>query len=149
MALEQNIMQDLKAAMKAKDADALRAIRAVKAAILNFKTSGTGDVLDEAAEIKLLQKMIKQRQDSLDIYEKQNREDLAANERAEIEVISKYLPEPLSAEDLAALIKEVIEETGASSMKDMGRVMGIASQKAAGRADGKALAAQVKALLTS
>ena len=148
MTLEQTITKDLKTAMKAKDAPSLRGIRAIKAAILNFKTSGSGKELDGSEEIKLLQKLIKQRQDSLEIYDKQGREDLAVTEREEIAVISKYLPEQLSESELRALIAEVISKTGASSMKDMGKVMGIASQKAAGKADGKTLAAIVKELLT-
>jgi len=148
MSLEKTIITDLKTAMKAKDASALRGIRAIKAAILNFKTSGSGKELDSAEEIKLLQKLIKQRQDSLEIYEKQDREDLAVTEREEIAIISKYLPEQLSADELKALIVGVIEQTGASSMKDMGKVMGMASQKAAGKADGKTLAAIVKELLS-
>ncbi len=137
----------MKTAMKAKDKQSLRGIRAIKSAILLQKTDGSGAALDEAGEIALLQKLVKSRQDSLDIYVKQNREDLAATEREEIEVISKYLPEQLSDEDLATLIEGIIAKTGASSMKDMGKVMGMANKEAAGRADGKTIAAMVKAKL--
>lgn len=148
MSLEKRVMEDLKAAMKAKDQAALRSIRAIKAAILLQKTDGSGKTLDEAGEIKLVQKLVKQRQDSLDIYAKQGREDLAATEKEEIDILKRYLPEQMSDEDLSAFIERVISDTGASSMKDMGKVMGIASQKLAGKADGKTIAAKVKALLS-
>ncbi|MEO0731778.1 MAG: GatB/YqeY domain-containing protein [Bacteroidota bacterium] len=144
MTLEQRITTDMKTAMKAKDKASLRGIRAIKSAILLQKTDGSGQALDADGEIALLQKLVKSRQDSLDIYEKQGRDDLAATEREEIEVITRYLPEPLSEADLAALIDEVIAKTGASSMRDMGKVMGMANKAAAGRADGKTIAALVK-----
>jgi uncharacterized protein YqeY len=147
MTLEERITADMKTAMKAKDKVSLRGIRAIKSAIMLQKTDGTGTTLDEAGEISMLQKLVKSRQDSLDIYTKQNREDLAVTEREEIEVISKYLPEQLSDEDLAAMIEGIIAKTGASSMKDMGRVMGMANQEAAGRADGTTIASMVKAKL--
>lgn len=148
MNLESRIMADLKAAMKAKDQVALRSIRALKAAILLFKTDGTNSVLDETAEIKMVQKLVKQRQDSLDIYVKQNREDLAEVEREEMEVLKKYLPEQMDADKLEAIVKEIISKTGASSMKDMGKVMGLASQQLAGKADGKTISSVVKSLLS-
>jgi len=144
MTLEQRITADMKTAMKAKDKVSLRGIRAIKSAILLQKTDGSGKELDADGEISLLQKLVKSRQDSLDIYTKQNREDLAVTEREEIEVISKYLPEQLSEAELGALIDEVITKTGASSMKDMGKVMGMANKQAAGRADGKTIASLVK-----
>lgn len=147
MSLEKKIMTDLKEAMKAKDQAALRSIRAVKAAILLAKTDGSGKELDEAAEIKLIQKLVKQRQDSLDIYEKQGREDLAVTEREEIAVLQKYLPEQMSDADLTAFLQGLIEKTGASSMKDMGKIMGMASKELAGKADGKTISAKVKELL--
>ena len=147
MTLEEKIQQDLKTAMKAKDQVSLRGIRAIKAAILLLKTDGSGGEMDNDKEIKLLQKLIKQRKDSLEIYEKQNREDLAATEKEEIAVISKYLPEQLSQEEIEAKIKAIIEQTGASSMKDMGKVMGMASGQMAGKADGKTIASIVKRLL--
>ena len=147
MTLEQKILPDLKTAMKAKDQAALRGIRTIKAEILLFKTDGSGSELNEAEEIKLLQKLVKQRKDSLAIYEEQGREDLAVTEREEIEVISRYLPKELSEAELETLVQEVITQTGASSMQDMGKVMGMANKKAAGRADGKAISAVVKKLL--
>lgn len=147
MTLEEKIQQDLKTAMKEKNQAALRGIRAVKAAILILKTDGSGAELDAEKEIKLLQKLIKQRKDSLEIYEKQNRADLAATEKEEIEVISKYLPAQMNEEEIEAVIKGVIEKTGATSMKDMGKVMGMASGQMAGKADGKTIAAIVKKLL--
>ncbi len=147
MSLEERIMTDLKEAMKAKDKAALRGIRAIKSEIIKFKTSGTGDVFDDGAEIKLLQKLVKSRQDSLDIYEKQNREDLAVVEREEIAIIQKYLPEQMSMETLKEKIGEIITQTGASGMKDMGKVMGMASKSFAGKADGKTISSVVKELL--
>jgi len=147
MALEEKIMTDLKAAMKAKDQAALRGIRAIKSEIIKFKTSGTGDTFDDAAEIKLLQKLVKSRQDSLDIYVKQDREDLAVVEREEIAVIQKYLPEQMSMDDLKAKIGELIAQSGAAGMKDMGKVMGMASKSLAGKADGKTISTVVKEML--
>lgn len=149
MSLETRIMEDLKVAMKSKDQAALRSIRAIKSAILIFKTDGSGNEIDEAAEIKLVQKLVKQRKDSLDIYEKQNREDLAQTEREEIEILERYLPAQLSEEEIKANVQEIIESTGAAGMKDMGKVMGIANKKMAGVADGKAIAEAVKSLLSS
>ncbi len=149
MSLEAKLITDLKEAMKAKDQAALRSIRSVKAALINMKTDGSGTEITEEKEIKLLQKLVKQRQDSLAIYEEQGREDLAVTEREEIAVISKYLPEQMSIEDLTALIKEIISQTGAEGMKDMGKVMGMASGKLAGKADGKTISAVVKELLTN
>jgi uncharacterized protein len=148
MSLEAKINNDLKEAMKNKDQVGLRGIRAVKAAILLAKTDGSGEELNEEKEIKLLQKLVKQRHDSLEIYRKQNREDLAVVEVEEIEVIQRYLPEQLSEEKLREIIGTIINETGASGIKDMGKVMGLASQQLAGKADGKAIAAAVKSLLS-
>lgn len=148
MSLETKVMQDLKEAMKSKDQAALRSIRAIKAAILLVKTDGSGKELDAAGEIKLIQKLVKQRQDSLDIYEKQGREDLAVVEREEIEVLKKYLPEQMSEEELIPVLQEVISQTGAEGMKDMGKVMGLATQKLAGKADGKTISTIVRKLLS-
>jgi hypothetical protein len=148
MSLESTINEDLKTAMKAKDQAALRGIRAIKSAILIHNTSGAVEPLTEEKEIALLQKLIKQRQDSLDIFEKQGREDLASVERDEIIVIAKYLPKQLSEEELKAVIKSIIDRTGATSMKDMGRVMAEASQELAGKADGKTISAVVKSMLS-
>lgn len=147
MSLESTINEDLKTAMKAKDQASLRGIRAIKSAILLFKTSGTGEDLTSEKEIALLQKLVKQRQDSLDIYEKQGRADLAVVEREEMEVIRRYLPQQLTPGELETAVRDIIAQTGATSMKDMGRVMGEASRVLAGRADGKLIADTVKKLL--
>ncbi len=147
MRLEEKINTDLKAAMKAKDQVALRGIRAIKSAILLAKTDGSGQELTDEGEIKLLQKLVKQRKDSLTIFEKQNREDLAIKEREEIATIEKYLPEQMSEADLEPIIAKVITDTGATSMRDMGKVMGIASKQLAGKADGKMISGVVKRLL--
>lgn len=147
MSLEKTLMTDLKEAMKAKDQAALRTIRAVKASIQLLKTDGSGSDLNEEAEIKLVQKLMKQRQDSLAIYEEQGREDLAVTEREEIAVLKKYLPEQMSEDDLKAFIADLISKSGAAGMKDMGKVMGMASKELAGKADGKTISAHVKALL--
>ncbi len=148
MTLENIIMTDLKEAMKAKDQVALRSIRAIKAAILLAKTDCSGKEVDETTETKILQKLVKQRQDSLNIYEKQDREDLASVEREEIDVIKKYLPEQMGEEDLKTFLTAIISKTGAEGMKDMGKVMGIANQQLAGKADGKTIASFVRELLT-
>ena len=148
MALEKRIMTDLKEAMKAKDQAALRTIRSIKAALLLQQTDGSGQEITEDMEIKLIQKMAKQRQDSLDIFTKQNREDLAAIEREELDVLNRYLPEQMSDVDLDYYIQELITKSGASSMKDMGRIMGTASKELAGRADGKKISSVVKKLLS-
>ena len=149
MGLEQKIMTELKAAMLAKDEKALRSLRAIKAAILLAKTSeGAGGELKEDDEIKLLQKLVKQRKDSLDIYQQQNRADLAQKEKEEIEVIEKFLPAQLSPEELKATISRIIADTGASSPADMGKVMGAATKQLAGKADGKTISAMVKELLS-
>lgn len=148
MSLEQKIMAELKTAMLAKDESAVRSLRAIKAAIINAKTSeGAGGQIKEDDENKLLQKMVKQRKDSLEIFVQQNREDLAQKEREELEVIEKFLPKQLSTDDLREKIKKIIEETGASSQADFGKVMGTASKQLAGQADGKAISAVVKELL--
>lgn len=144
MTLQERITPDLKTAMRAKDQAALRGIRAIKNALLLQQTDGSGKALDEAGEIALLQKLVKSRQESLDIYVKQGREDLALPEREEIEVISRYLPEQLSEAELTTIVRQVIADTGASGMRDMGKVMSQAGARVAGRADGKQLAAVVK-----
>lgn len=149
MALEEKVMTDLKAAMLAKDEKSLRSLRAIKAAIINAKTSeGAGGVLKEEDEIKLLQKLVKQRKDSLEIFEKQNREDLSIKEKEEIEIIEKFLPKQISPDELKELITGIIKETGATSAADMGKVIGAANKQLAGKADGKTIAAAVKDLLT-
>lgn len=148
MNLEQKVMGELKSAMKAKDQAALRTLRAIKAAILLAKTDGSGKELDEASELKLVQKLAKQRQESIDIFQKQGREDLAAVEIEELTVLKKFLPEPIDEDSLTKIIKSIVDETGANGMKDMGRVMGLVNQKVAGRADGKMIATIVKSQLT-
>jgi uncharacterized protein YqeY len=147
MSLEVKINEAIIAGMKAQDKATLRALRGIKSAIMLVKTDGSGNVIDEAKEIQILQKLLKQRKDSLEIYVKQNREDLAVIEREEIAVIEKYLPQALSNEEIEENIKQIIKETGAESMKDMGKVMGLASKSMAGQADGKLISEIVKKLL--
>lgn len=149
MTLEERINQDLKTAIKAKDQAALRGLRAIKAAIQTFNTSGSGQILDQGREWQLLQKLVKQRRESLDIYERENREDLAAKEREEIDIIESYLPQQMSEADIEAELRRIIEETGAESMKDMGKVMSSATREMAGRADGKTISALARKLLTA
>ncbi len=149
MTLEERIMQDLKEAMKAKDQAALRGIRAIKAAILLAKTDGTGEEITPEKEIKMLQKLVKQRRESLGIFEQQGREDLAVVEREEIEVLERYLPKQMEGEALENLIRNIIAETGATGPKDMGKVMGTATKQLAGQADGKVVSEMVKRLLGS
>ncbi|MGB1217684.1 MAG: GatB/YqeY domain-containing protein [Saprospiraceae bacterium] len=148
MKLEQKVMASLKEAMKAKDDAGKRALRAIKSAIVLAKTDGSGKELDAAGEIKLVQKLIKQRQDSLSIFNEQGREDLAVKEREEIAVIEKFLPKQMDSAELETFIKDIIAKTGASSMRDMGKVMGMASAQLAGRADGKTVSTMVKQLLS-
>ena len=150
MALEQTIMADLKTAMLAKDEVALRSLRAIKAAIILAKTAtGAGKELSEEEEIKILQKLVKQRKDSIEIFTQQNRNDLAKKEQEEVAVIEKFLPKQLTEEELKAAITEIIASTGASGMGDMGKVMGAASKQLAGRAEGKSISNMVKTLLNS
>jgi len=150
MGLEQIIMGDMKKAMLAKDEKSLRAIRAIKAAIIIVKTSeGAGGELKEEDETRMLQKLVKQRKDSLAIYQQQNRIDLAQKEQEEIEVIEQYLPKQLSPAELKEQLSKIITETGASSPADMGKVMGLATKQLAGLADGKAISAGVKELLSN
>ncbi|KIO76704.1 glutamyl-tRNA amidotransferase [Pedobacter lusitanus] len=139
------IDQEIKKAMLAKDQAALRGLRAIKAALLVARTEkGSAEEITEDAEMKILQRLIKQRKESSDIYKQQGREDLAVIEDEEIEVISKFMPQQLSKEEVEALIAKLIQDTGASSVKDMGRVMGLANKELAGKADGKLIAEIVK-----
>ncbi len=147
MTLEERINADLKTAMKAKDDAAKRGIRAIKNQLLLVKTSGTSAEMDEAGEIKLVQKLVKQRKDSLAIFEEQGRADLAKIEAEEITVLEKYLPQQMGEEELTTFLKGLMEKVGASSMKDMGKVMGMASKQLAGKADGKTISTIVKKLL--
>lgn len=145
MSLQQDIMTALKAAMKAKDQGALTALRAVKSAILLAQTeSGAQTELTEEQELKILQKQVKQRKDSAAIFLEQGREDLAAPELAEAEVISQFLPEALSEEAIEKVVVEAISKLGAEGMKDMGKVMGVVSKELAGQADGKTISNIVK-----
>ena len=148
MALEQQIQEDIKAAMKAKDAVAMAAVRAVKNEILLFKTAegGSKDVTDGDV-LKMIQKLIKQRKETAQVYTDNNRPELAENELAEAAVMERYLPKQLSPEELEARIKEIVAEVGATSIKDMGKVMGLATKRLAGTADGRAISAAVKAIL--
>ncbi|MBM3435096.1 MAG: GatB/YqeY domain-containing protein [Bacteroidetes bacterium] len=148
MSLEQQINDDIKSAMLAKDKRKLEALRAVKAAILLAKTDkGSAGGIETDAEMKILQKLVKQRRESADIYKQQNRADLVEEEEFQLLVISKYLPEQLSEEDVRKIIKETIAETGATSIKEMGKVMGAATKKLAGKADNRMISAIIKELL--
>lgn len=148
MKLEERIQEEIKTAMRAKDKARLEALRGIKSAILLAKTEkGAQSELAEGDEIKLLQRLLKQRKDSAAIYHEQNREDLAQEEELQAEVIQSFLPEPLSEEELQALIAQLIEKLGASGPQDMGKVMGAANAAVAGRAEGKLVAATVKKLL--
>lgn len=148
MALTDQINEDIKTAMRAKDRHTLEALRAIKAALLLEATKSGGDqALSDDVANKLLQKQHKQRVEAAEIYMQQDREDLAADEKRQAQVIERYLPEQLSEEKIRELVKEVIQQTGATSPADMGKVMGAASKKMAGRADGKIIAAIVKSEL--
>ena len=149
MGLEQQIMAEMKDAMKSKNEGLLRSLRAIKAEIIKAKTEpGAGGEIDEATEQKFLQKMMKQRKDSFEIFEKQGRADLASKEKEEMDVIEKFLPKQLSEIEINAAVANIISETGASSPADMGKVMGIASKQLAGLADGKTISGIVKQLLS-
>ena len=149
MSLQQDIMTALKEAMKAKDQTALTALRAVKSAILLAQTeSGAKEELTKEQELKILQKQVKQRKDSAAIYIGQGREDLAAPELAEAEIINQFLPEAMSEEAIAQVVVNTIKKLGAEGMKDMGKVMGVVSQELAGKADGKTISNIVKAKLS-
>ncbi len=148
MSLEQKVMEQMKEAMRAKDEAGLRTLRAIKAAILIEKTSeGAKETMSEADELKMLQKMAKQRRDSLDIFTQQNRPDLAQKEQEELTILERFLPKQLTPEELEAALKEIIAQTGAASAADMGKVMGAATKQLAGKADGKAISETVKKLL--
>ena len=149
MSLEQQIMGEMKDAMKAKDEAGLRGLRAIKAAIIIAKTAeGAHGELKAEDELKMLQKLVKQRRDSLEIFNQQNRPDLAAKESEEIAVIEKFLPKQMGEAELKAAIAKIIAELGATSPADMGKVMGAATKQLAGQADGKAVSAVVKELLS-
>ncbi|MEY4114426.1 MAG: hypothetical protein RLZ76_1119 [Bacteroidota bacterium] len=149
MSLENTINDHLKKAMLAKDEKGLRALRAIKAAILLAKTAeGAGEAMTADAEIKLLQKLVKQRKDSIEIFEQQNRADLAIKEKEEVEVIEQFLPKQMNAEEIKEAVAEIIKQTGVVNISGLGQVMGIASKQLAGKADGKTISTIVKELLT-
>ncbi len=148
MSLETNIMKEMKEAMKAKDEAALRSLRAIKAAIIIAKTEpGANGEISAEAEMKMLQKLVKQRKDSLAIFTEQNRPELAQKEAEEIAVIERFLPKQMSEDELRDAVKKIMATVGATSAADMGKVMGVASKELAGKIDGKAISAMVKSLL--
>jgi uncharacterized protein YqeY len=148
MSLKDTIGTQLKDAMRAKDKVKLETLRSIKAAILLVQSDkGAGSELNEDEEMKILIKLQKQRKDSLDIYVEQNRQDLAAEERAQLEVIETFLPKAMSEEELEATLKEIMASVGATSAQDFGKVMGKASKELTGRADGKTISAKLKSLL--
>ncbi|HEX7690843.1 MAG TPA: GatB/YqeY domain-containing protein [Sediminibacterium sp.] len=148
MSLEQAVMAQMKEAMKSKDEALLRGLRAIKAEIIKARTEpGANGQVTEDGEMKLLQKLVKQRRDSLEIFQQQNRADLATKEQEEIAVIEKFLPQQLTEQELKEAVSGIIASVGAAGPQDMGKVMGVASKQLAGRADGKAIAAIVKELL--
>jgi len=150
MSLEKTVNDQIKTAMLAKDEAGLRSLRAIKAAILLAKTAeGASETMSAEEEIKLLQKLVKQRRDSLDIFTQQNRADLAKKESEEIAIIEKFLPKPLSAEELTTAVAGIIASIGATSPADMGKVMGLASKQLSGKADGKTISEVVKSLLAN
>lgn len=149
MSLETKVMEQMKEAMKSKDDASLRGLRAIKAEIIKAKTEpGAGGVVTADGELKLLQRLVKQRRDSLDIYTQQNRADLAKTESEEIAVIEKFLPKQLSEAEIKEALASIIAEVGATSPADMGKVMGVATKQLAGKADGKVISAAVKELLS-
>lgn len=147
MTLEERINADIKAAMLAKERKKLDALRAVKSAVLLLKTNGSGDAISQEAEIACLQKLVKQRKESAELYKQQNRMDLYEDEAFQQAVIEAYLPEQMSEEEIRTELQKIISETGASSVKDMGKVMGAAQKAFAGRADNKIVSTIVKELL--
>ncbi|MEM1258804.1 MAG: GatB/YqeY domain-containing protein [Bacteroidota bacterium] len=145
MGLQESVMTELKTAMKAKDTVALEALRAIKSAILLAQTEkGAGGSLSKEEEVKLVQKLVKQRKDSAAIFNEQGREDLAKPELAQVAIIEKFLPEQLTEEEIEKVVVQTIDAIGASSMKDMGKVMGIVSKELAGQADGKTISTIVR-----
>jgi uncharacterized protein YqeY len=148
MSLELTVNENMKKAMLAKDEVGLRALRAIKAAVLLAKTAeGATATLSEDSEIKLLQKLVKQRKDSLEIFERQNRMDLAQKEKEELEVIERFLPKQMSEEEIRTVVAEIVKQTGVTNISGLGQVMGVATKQLAGKADGKVISAIVKELL--
>lgn len=149
MSLEKKIMEAIKTAMKEKNQQALAALRAVKAELILLKTSGSLSELNEIDENKILQKLVKQRKDSASIFSEQNREDLAIPELEQAEIISRFLPKQMSENEVEIVVVEIISKTGANSMKDMGKVMGLTNSQLAGKADGKTISGIVKKMLSN
>lgn len=148
MSLELTVNENMKKAMLAKDEVGLRALRAIKAAVLLAKTAeGATATLSEDTEIKLLQKLVKQRKDSLEIFERQNRMDLAQKEKEELEVIERFLPKQMNEDEIKTVVAEIVKQTGVTNMSGLGQVMGVATKQLAGKADGKVISAIVKELL--
>ncbi len=148
MKISEKINSDLKQAMRDKDKIKLTALRAAKSAFLLAKTESSEKDISDERELSIIQKLVKQRQDSASIYKEENRQDLYEQENTEAEILSEYLPEQLSEEKLESFIKEIIKETGAESIKDMGKVMGFATKKLAGKADNKTISGMVKKMLS-
>jgi len=148
MDLEKEVMEKMKVAMKAKDTVALSSLRSIKSEILKQKTSGKSAEMSEAEELKLVQKLIKQRKDSAQLYQEQNREDLAKDELDQVAILEDFLPKQLSEEEIKVQVKAIIANLGASSMKDMGKVMGLASKQMAGKAEGATISKIVKTELS-
>ena len=149
MSLEKKIMEAIKTAMKEKNQQALAAMRAVKAELILLKTSGSLSELNEIDENKILQKLVKQRKDSASIFSEQNREDLAIPELEQADIISQFLPKQMSGNEVEIVVAEIISKTGANSMKDMGKVMGLTNSQLAGKADGKTISGIVKKMLSN
>lgn len=150
MGILANLTEEIKQAMLEKDSVRLEALRAIKSAVMLAQTaSGGGDTLKEEEEIKLIQKLVKQRKDSATIFREQNRIDLAEPEEAQAKIISAFLPKQLSSDEISLIVDRIIEETAAQGMQDMGKVMGLASKEMAGKADGKSISTIVKGRLSS
>jgi|TARA_B110000261_G_scaffold29506_1_gene33409 uncharacterized protein YqeY len=149
MSLEKKLMEAIKTAMKEKNQQALAALRAVKSELILLKTSGSLSELNETDENKILQKLVKQRKDSASIFSEQNREDLVIPELEQAEIISQFLPKQMSVNEVEIVVAEIISKTGANSMKDMGKVMGLTNSKLAGKADGKTISGIVKKMLSN
>ena len=149
MSLEKKLMEAIKTAMKEKNQQALAALRAVKSELILLKTSGSISELNETDENKILQKLVKQRKDSASIFSEQNREDLAIPELEQADIISQFLPKQMSGNEVEIVVAEIISKTGANSMKDMGKVMGLINSQLAGKADGKTISGIVKKMLSN
>ena len=149
MSLEKKLMEAIKTAMKEKNQQALAALRAVKSELILLKTSGSLSELNETDENKILQKLVKQRKDSASIFSEQNREDLAIPELEQADIISQFLPKQMIGNEVEIVVAEIISKTGANSMKDMGKVMGLINSQLAGKADGKTISGIVKKMLSN